>query len=125
MRYLVLALAALLVMPVAAKAAQSSGSGADYRPAVEEPMGAKYNKDVKACQRQARRSSNKGGDIATGAVVGAGGGALIGGAISGDYGLGALAGAVAGGVGGHVSDEDDREQVIKDCMEEKGYTLAD
>lgn len=102
-----------------------TGSGSDYRPAVNGPMGAKYNKDVKACQREARRRSSKGGDIATGAAVGAGGGALIGGAISGDYGLGALAGAVAGGVGGHVSDEDDREQTIKDCMEDKGYELAE
>lgn len=102
-----------------------TGSGSDYRPAVNGAMGAKYNKDVKACQRDARRHSSKGGDIATGAAVGAGGGALIGGAISGDYGLGALAGAVAGGVGGHVSDEDDREQYIKDCMEDKGYELAE
>lgn len=115
--------ASFVMLPVAAMAGE--GSGDTYRPTVEEPMNAKYNKDVKACQRAARRHSTKAGDVATGAAVGAGGGALIGGAISGDYGLGALAGAVAGGVGGHVSDEDDREQYIKDCMEEKGYTLAE
>jgi hypothetical protein len=121
MQMIIFVFALLLIAP----AAYAEGSGSDYRPAVEGAMGAKYNKDVKACQRAARRHSSKGGDVATGAAVGAGGGALLGGAISGDYGLGALAGAVAGGVGGHVSDEDDREQFIKDCMEEKGYTLAE
>jgi uncharacterized protein YcfJ len=103
----------------------AEGSGDGYRPEVEGTMGPKYNKDVKACQRAARKHSTKAGDVATGAAVGAGGGALIGGAISGDYGLGALAGAVAGGVGGHISDEDDREQYIRDCMEEKGYELSE
>ncbi|MBI3420214.1 MAG: hypothetical protein HY053_08795, partial [Proteobacteria bacterium] len=76
-------------------------------------------------QRRARDKSNKAGDVVTGAALGAGGGALIGGAISGDYGLGALAGAAAGGVGGHLSDEGDREQFVKDCMEDKGYKLAE
>lgn len=121
MRILALILAVFLFAPVNAMA--GSGSGADYRPSVEGPMGAKYNKDVKACQRRARAKSSKAGDVATGAVLGAGGGALIGGAISGDYGLGALAGAAAGGVGGHLSDEDDRVQFVKDCMEDKGYSL--
>jgi uncharacterized protein YcfJ len=102
-----------------------TGSGDEYRPAVEGKTGKKYEKDVKACQRRARDKSTKAGDVAIGAGAGAAGGALIGGAISGDYGLGALAGAVAGGVGGHISDEDDREQFVKDCMEDKGYTLAE
>ena len=116
---LILALC-LFLIPVSASA--TCGSGADFCPAVTKP-GKHYSKDVAACQRRARAKSNKAGDVVTGAALGAGGGALIGGAISGDYGLGALAGAVAGGAGGHLSDEDDREQFVKDCMEEKGYTL--
>lgn len=110
----------LLCAPLVAQA----GTGSDYRPqVVAVPKGQNYERDVRACQRKARNKSSKAGDVATGAALGAGGGALIGGAISGDYGLGALAGAVAGGVGGHVSDEDDREQFVKDCMEDKGYEL--
>lgn len=124
MRILALFLTSLFLMPIAAEA--GTGSGSDFRPDVAStPKGRSYEKDVKACQRQARNKSSKAGDVATGAAIGAGSGALLGGAISGDYGLGALAGAVAGGVGGHVSDEDDREQFVNDCMEEKGYELAE
>jgi uncharacterized protein YcfJ len=123
MRIALFILAALLFVP--GQVIAGTGSGDLYRPDVEGPTGKKYEKDVKACQRRARDKSTKAGDVAIGAGAGAAGGALIGGAISGDYGLGALAGAVAGGVGGHVSDEDDREQFVKDCMEDKGYTLAE
>jgi uncharacterized protein YcfJ len=114
--------AVILILPCFAQA--GSGSGADYRPSVIKP-GKAYDKDVRACQRRARAKSDKAKDVVVGGALGAGGGALIGGAISGDYGLGALAGAAAGGVGGHLSDEDDREQFVKDCMEDKGYTLAE
>jgi len=122
MRIAVLILAALFLVPSAAQA--GTGSGADYRPAVEGTMGAKYNKDVRACQRYARNKSNKGVDLAEGAVIGGVGGGILG-AIGGNTGLGALAGAGAGAIGGHVSDEGDREQFVKDCMEDKGYTLAE
>jgi uncharacterized protein YcfJ len=122
MRITLFILAALLLLPMQASA--GTGSGDEYRPAVQGTMGTKYNKDVRACQRRARDKSSKGTDIAIGAGAGAVGGGILG-AIGGNTGIGALAGAAAGGVGGHLSDEGDREQFVKDCMEDKGYTLAE
>ncbi len=122
MRIALILLIALLFIPFSASA--GTGSGADYRPSVTKP-GKNYEKNVRACQAHARNKSNKGEDMVIGGALGAAGGALIGGAISGDYGLGALAGAGAGAAGGHLSDEDDREQFVKDCMVKKGYTLVE
>jgi hypothetical protein len=109
----------------------SACAGADYRPVVDMTghTKAQYNHDLALCQYQARSVRNNGDeakDAAIGAVGGAGGGALLG-AIGGNAGLGAGVGALAGLVGTtgykEAQTESREENVVKNCMRAKGFTI--
>jgi outer membrane lipoprotein SlyB len=109
----------------------SACAGADYRPVVDMRghTEAGYDKALAACQYEARGVRNNkdvAEDAGIGAVGGAAGGALLG-AIGGNAGLGAGVGALAGlvGAGGYkeAQTENREEQVVKNCMRSRGFTV--
>jgi outer membrane lipoprotein SlyB len=107
----------------------SACAGADYRPVVDMRghNETAYQRDLAACQQQARGVRNN-TDIAEDAGAGALGGAAlgaVGGAIGGAPGLGAGIGALAGLVGGsgfkEAQTENREQQIVKNCIRARGY----
>jgi hypothetical protein len=99
---------------------------ANYRPIVDQQsIGtvARYETDLSDCQRYAEHVSPAGG-AAVGAILGAALGVAIG-AIAGDADLGiyAAGGALGGAVGGLGSGAEDQQDVIRNCLRGRGYSV--
>jgi hypothetical protein len=106
-------------------------AGADFRPVVDMTghTQAQYDRDLAACQNQARSvrdNDDVAEDAGLGALGGAAGGAVLG-AIGGNAGLGAGVGAVAGLVGGggykEAQTESREERIITNCMRARGFNV--
>ena len=109
----------------------SACAGADYKPVVDMRghSEAVYDRDVAECQQTARTARNDTKE-AEGAGIGAaagGAGSAVLGAIGGDPLLGAGVGALAGlvGTGGYeeAKTEKREEQIVRNCMRDRGYSI--
>lgn len=117
----------LFVLPLMLLLAACATSGADYRPIVDGPEDAKYERDLAACQALARKRGYDNEDMATNAAVGAGLGAIVGG-ITGDWtgaGIGAGVGLGAGAAKGAMDTQGQRGNIVKKCMEKRGHNVIE
>lgn len=121
------AASALVLLSVVACADQT-------RPVVDPTTsvqgGVNYERDLVECQSLARQTSpgeqavrSGAGGAALGAALGAIGGALTGGNIGFAAGMGAAAGAATGAAAGGVSGSAEQEQIVKNCMRNRGYSV--
>lgn len=82
----------------------------------------KYQQDLTECQQISEQVEQK---AAGGAVAGAVVGGLVGAALgnSGTAGRMAGAGAVVGGASGVGATQQEKDQVVKNCMRNRGYSV--
>ena len=87
---------------------------------------AQYSKDNSECQQYADQA-NVAGDAAVGAVGGAALGAITGALTGGGAGTGAAIGAATGGVlglgGGAYSGVEQKREIYRNCMRNRGYSV--
>jgi outer membrane lipoprotein SlyB len=108
-------------------AALLAGCAASYRPLVDtrgvDPWA--YERDLTDCRQYAQEAAGPGTGAALGAIVGA----LLGAAISHaagsgyDHGAAARVGAVAGAAGGAGQGAQSEIDVIRRCMQGRGYSV--
>jgi hypothetical protein len=117
---------ALLALPLVLVLSGCQSSGADYRPIVDRP-GPNYEADLAACQGLAKQKSYASEDTALNTGVGVAGGALLGGVLGGWSGAGIGAGVgAAGGLGKSAIDtQSARGNIVKKCMEKRGYNVVE
>jgi hypothetical protein len=128
-RFVALAAAGLVLA-----ACQGGYAGSRYTPVIDvygsqgkDP--ATYSSELAACQQLAEqrpqiREAARGAGV--GAVIGAAGGAIVG-AIDGNpgagAGLGAATGALAGGAGSGLRGNVNRQDIVIDCMRNRGWSV--
>jgi len=113
-----------MIAVIALAVAGCANTGANYRPIVDRP-GANYEADLAQCQQHAHQVASAAESAAVGAIAGAVIGALLG--IVGDNrgqrsalaGIGALSGAVGAGAQG----ETDQRNIIRRCLQGRGYAV--
>lgn len=116
-------LAAMLIVSVSGCAS----TGSNYRPIVDNKNVDlnRYEADLQECQAYARKTANAGKSAAVGAAAGAALGvalALIGGG-GYDKGASAGAGALIGGVGAGAQGETNQRNIIRNCLNGRGYKV--
>ncbi|MDZ4313240.1 MAG: hypothetical protein U0989_00450 [Azonexus sp.] len=96
-------------------------AGSHYRPLVDRP-GAHYEQDLLECQRHAENETGAGTGAVVGALLGAALGAFVGHktGFKGDF---MRAGVVGGALGGASSGERNQTDIIKNCMNGRGYSV--
>ncbi|MFD2204956.1 hypothetical protein [Kiloniella antarctica] len=103
-----------------------SNTGADYRPIVDGGDTEIYESDLTACAEVADQRGYLNGDVQNGALLGTGLGAVVGGLADGLG--GALVGGVLGagiGAGTQAWDtQDERKQIVKNCMKGRGHNVV-
>ncbi len=104
-----------------------SNTGADYRPIVDGGADtAAYESDLAACAKVADQRGYLNGDVQNAALLGTGLGAIVGG-LSDGWG-GALVGGVIGAAGGAGAEawdtQDERKQIVKNCMKGRGHNVV-
>ncbi|MEH6629360.1 MAG: hypothetical protein V7776_00950 [Halopseudomonas aestusnigri] len=103
-----------------------SNTGADYRPIVDGTQDTAYETDLTACAEVADQRGYLNGDVQNGALLGTGLGAVVGGLSEGLG--GALIGGVLGagiGAGSQAWDtQDERKQIVKNCMTGRGHNVV-
>ncbi|WP_299324365.1 hypothetical protein [Parasphingopyxis sp.] len=114
------------LLPIALALAACAHSGANYEPIVDGPVGGKYYADLEDCQALARSpqidrhvDNNALAGAAVGGVIGAIEDDSVGGAL-----VGAALGALIGGIGGSAEANAVREDVIIDCMLDRGHPVV-
>lgn len=105
-----------------------AGGGAAYRPIIDTPS-ASANADLADCQALAEQRSYDNEDTRTGALVGAGLGALFymldPGPDDAEDALGAAAlGAALGGGGAALETRSDRKSIVMNCMAGRGHRVV-
>ncbi|WP_218044147.1 hypothetical protein [Kiloniella majae] len=103
-----------------------SNTGADYRPIVDGGDSAAYESDLSECAVVADQRGYLNGDVQNAALLGTGLGAIVGG-LSDGWG-GALVGGVIGAAGGAGAEawdtQDERKQIVKNCMKGRGHKVV-
>lgn len=103
-----------------------SNTGADYRPIVDGGDGVAYESDLNECAAVADQRGYLNGDVQNAALLGTGLGAIVGG-LSDGWG-GALVGGVIGAAGGAGAEawdtQDERKQIVKNCMKGRGHNVV-
>jgi uncharacterized protein YcfJ len=117
----------LIVYTISAIFALSGCAGANYRPLVDTKgvdMN-QYESNLRECQQYATQVAGAGENAATGAVAGAVLGALLAGLAGKNYDRGATArvGALSGAVSAGAQGEQDQRNVIRNCMNGRGYRV--
>lgn len=82
---------------------------------------AQYGKDLADCEKFAEQVDT-GGKAVSSAAAGAAVGAALG-AVWGDAGSSAATGAISGGSGGLYAADQERAQVVKNCLRNRGYAV--
>lgn len=97
-----------------------------YRPVLDGPAQAGYQADLADCQQRSRERSYWNDNVKTNALVGAGIGAALGAAEDGDEGAvgGALVGGAAAAVGKAWETRDERQQIIVECLQQRGHRVV-
>jgi outer membrane lipoprotein SlyB len=112
----------LLIMACLLLAGGCAGHGS--KPIID-PEGvdmAQFDADVAECEQIASQVEEKaGGQAAGGAVVGGLVGAIVGGRSSAVVGAGV--GAVGGGARGSAATQQEKSQVVKNCLRNRGYKI--
>jgi hypothetical protein len=80
-----------------------------------------YEKDLADCERIARQVGTGKQTAKSGAVGAVVGGAM--GAVFGDAGEGAAVGAIEGGTAGGLDADHEKSRVVKNCLDNRGYTV--
>ena len=103
-----------------------SNTGADYRPIVDGGDSAAYESDLTECAAVADQRGYLNGDVQNAALLGTGLGAVVGG-LSDGWG-GALVGGVIGAAGGAGAQawetQDERKEIVKNCMKGRGHNVV-
>lgn len=114
-------------IPLVAVLAACATSGANYQPVVDGAVGPNYSNDLAACQalaaQQGAFDSNTGAAAATGAALAGGTTAVFNnkGTNARDA---ALIGAAAGVAGGALQQQQNKENIVKSCMRQRGYNVV-
>jgi outer membrane lipoprotein SlyB len=117
-----LVIGAMLVLSIACAGRNRPAEGIIVDMKGVDPV--QYRKDLDECTAYASQvdtSGKVGGNAAGGAVVGGAIGAIFGGAEGAARGAGA--GAVGGGARGVDQTVHERHQVIRNCLEHRGYSV--
>lgn len=116
----------LLIVPMLLAVTACQNTGATYQPIIDGPVGPNYQNDLAQCQslstQQQVVDGNTGMTAATSAGVAAAGTAVI--SNSGHNVRNAAAvGALAGLAGSALSNNQNRETIIANCMRGRGYRV--
>ena len=115
-----LTLGLIVIVSFTAGCASRNKSGIVIDPAGVDQV--RYQRDLSECQEIAQQVDLKAaGGVAGGAVVGGVIGAILGNRSTAARGAGV--GAVTGGVGGAGSTHRERQQVVKNCLRNRGYRV--
>ena len=103
-----------------------SNTGADYRPIVDGVDTAAYESDLTACAEVADQRGYLNGDVQNGALLGTGLGAVVGGLSDGLGGalIGSALGAAVGAGSQAWDTQDERKQIVKNCMKGRGHNVV-
>lgn len=120
--------ASALTAVVALGLTACAGSGANYQPIVDGPVGANYSADLSDCQTLATQRKYVNADTKNDALIGAGIGGVLGLLEKGDDLENAAAGALVGGLlgGGSTAYEarGQRKDIVRNCMSGRGYRVV-
>jgi uncharacterized protein YcfJ len=101
--------------------------GASYRPIVDGPYDSAYEADLSECQKISRERDWTGDERRSGMLAGALLGGLFGlfsnNSDAEDVADAALAGAVLGGLDANGDVQDDRQDIVINCMDHSGYVV--
>jgi outer membrane lipoprotein SlyB len=116
-----------ILVCIALAGCASRGMGQQYRPIVDTKGKDlnQYDRDLGECQAYAAEAAGAGEQAAAGAVGGAIFGALLAVAAGGGYNRGQFArvGALTAGVSGAAKGETDQRNVIRTCLNNRGYSV--
>jgi len=116
----------LTVVPMVLALAACENSGANYTPVIDGPVGPNYSNDLAYCQalaaQQGTFDSNVAGNAATGAVVAGGTTAVL-----NNKGTNVrdavLVGAVAGVAASALQQQNNKANIVANCMRNRGYRV--
>lgn len=115
----------LLSIPLALSIAACANEGANYRPILDGPATAGYSADLSACQSLARNKTQMRQNALKASAVGAGAGAVLGKLDEdGDPVGGAIAGALAGGAASAVETQEQRKNIVIECLRGRGHRVV-
>ncbi|MDA7965648.1 glycine zipper family protein [Ruegeria sp.] len=116
-----------LIIPAILSIGACTNVGANYQPIVDGPVGPNYNADLAQCQALARSQptldSNTAGAAAIGAAGAAGVKAIVDDSAS-DLGRTAVAGALVGAGASAISNTQNQEVIVRNCMRGRGYNVV-
>ncbi|WP_420584509.1 glycine zipper family protein [Ruegeria sp.] len=116
-----------LILPAILVVGACTNSGANYQPIVDGPVGPNYNADLAQCQALARQQGVVDGNTAGAAAIGAAGAAgtkaIIDDSAS-DLGRAAVAGALVGAGASAISNTQNQEVIVRNCMRNRGYAVV-
>ncbi|WP_371397073.1 glycine zipper family protein [Fretibacter rubidus] len=105
-----------------------AGSGANYNPIIDGPIGATYSADLQGCQALAKQRNYINADTKNDALIGAALGGIIGLFEPGDDAENALAGALVGGAIGGAGTafeaRGERKDIVRNCMAGRGHNVV-
>lgn len=116
----------LTVASAAALLTACANTGADYSPIVDGPKDVSYTQDLAECQGLAKQRSYTNGDVKSDAALGAGIGAIAGGIDEGVEGAvgGLLLGGLIGGGGRAYETQDERKEIVVECLKGRGHNVV-
>lgn len=102
-------------------------TGENYRPIVDTKGrdAAQYENDLRECQAYAAQAAGAAQQAAAGAAAGAIFGALLTAAAGNNYSRNrsAMVGGLLGGAGGAAQGETDQRNIIRTCLNNRGYSV--
>jgi len=103
-----------------------ANTGAGYLPIVDGPKNAAYSADLNECRSLAEQRNYTNGDVKNDALLGAGIGALVGAADEGVEGAigGLLIGGLLGGGGRAWETQDERKEIVMNCLKLRGHRIV-
>lgn len=103
-----------------------ANTGADYAPIVDGPRDISYTQDLSECRNLAEQRSYANGDVKNEALLGAGIGAVAGGIDEGIDGAigGLILGSLIGGAGRAWETQDERKQIVVECLKQRGHRVV-
>jgi len=97
-----------------------AGTGSSYRPIVDAPKDAKYEGHLAECQKLSEERKYLNADTKTNALVGAAIGLLL---SDDDPAEGIIGGAAIGGGATALGAIEEKKDIIRGCMEGRGYKV--
>ncbi len=116
-----------LILPALALAGACTNVGANYQPVIDGPVGPNYQSDLANCQALARSQPTLDSNTAGAAAIGAAGAAATTAIIddsASDLGRAAVAGALVGAGASAISNTQNQEVIVRNCMRGRGYNVV-